>query len=1011
MDKHELGRFMDDRDLLMMTESLPKLDEKVGTETYSLFDLEPRLKDARLEVGGGCTIEGSEDMHFSARIFSPDRPPTLFDAEALQAPAGSVYSELDLSARASVLASTPFPKAVGFEILGTEKLSLEVDYRHLLPVECEAPRREAVASLLQGSRLPQEVTLRDLAALKPGEVHAFDRRLHADAKLEATYGKEWKRVEEAFSKAYADLPIELHGKAVVKASLGLSLYDELRLSVGRARLIHEDWVRLMLRKAHEERLTLGAQLALQLDYDAQSAFQSVLEEIFNQVPLRDCMDSLRSVCALIQPLDDQSWPQLRERLSGKAVDLVGRLVGQADWWQRTWSSESLAKLLGGLADFVAAYDDLQGELQSLFERCLLGDHRQALDRVKARLQLLSTIDPTQPVALLGGLDEGALPWVEVLTRMGLDEILVGGSAVQEVLESARKLAREGLEFIAALEGALNAPYLKLQELAGSIGLAQLVTWVRGNATSLEGLRKAVGEWEKAKVSWLLDKAFAQLDKHDLKTLNHWAKQADHLLSAPLELQDALEKAIDRLKGTIGFSCGIELDRALRSGAIIDLEIDPRANEPWTEPLLDAFRRADAQTMIEVLEIAARDDDFEASRELPPEGYALRECVLTSRRMSAFAQGFFLSFLGLDREIRCRLQESRIHARPDDGRIAEHAAGFVVTKVGKEKSPEKGEITFRAGAWHTLEAKYALLDRDRSFQGMADGIRLVVQRDDSSTTSGEWAGLRALLTDLGFVAAQLPATLPILGERLSTELALDLSIPGGVAAFWQGVAHDVQGWERDAHNAAYRWFQEPLIGTSWNIDGGHVPQRDSLAALMQDPTFVQHWTRGLPDVEAALKGESLKLEVDGVTRFEPIVLGPDIGHPGICRWGQWEELRPAATLVQFARTAPETFDAIEGAWRKCQAEHTSASYERFTRRAMRALSAMTPSLWQSPLFPVWLTLVRLGRVRPELLENARGLAMLRWKKSGALAWESPVRMTLDPGLLKERAVTFSHRFVS
>ena len=62
-------------------------------------------------------------------------------------------------------------------------------------------------------------------------------------------------------------------------------------------------------------------------------------------------------------------------------------------------------------------------------------------------------------------------------------------------------------------------------------------------------------------------------------------------------------------------------------------------------------------------------------------------------------------------------------------------------------------------------------------------------------------------------------------------------------------------------------------------------------------------------------------------------------------------------------------------------------KRFARTLARAAGQATG--WPSVLFNLWLLIARITRTNADALDDARGLAVLRWKRRATEEWNGPL----------------------
>ncbi|MCU0292967.1 MAG: hypothetical protein MUF10_13400 [Thermoanaerobaculaceae bacterium] len=958
--------------------------EGPGDLTQVLGDGPARQASVRLATpSASIAVLGEEltlgaNLDATACVHERGWPIDGFEQAPIAGPRAGRVAELRLACDASARIATARPRSpwsLSLRATGQTRFAS----RHLLLVGEAHTLGEAFEDLLGRVQWPCSARLDDLAE---GELHTLEASLGLDLGLTLSRGFE-QDVKWTLLEVFDDAPAVLraHAEGLVKAAVGAGLQEELVLAVGRVGTVTPGWVRIRLRRRHEGSITFGARLALQVRYDLGSSLVAVLDRVLELEPLGRLAASLGEVaCALAT--GEEGWQQ---QVSALAARRVGELVGEQGWLDSYASDPRVRRLMTGFTALVETWEQLDETVTSFWEHVLASATGGRTATIRAVLEVIAAIDPEHVTLgdLVGsGRYHSTIELVETFSGHSLEELLAGTrEELRVALARARTLAKEALRLLDLDQEVLEG----LHTFAQETGIEACVAWIKEHATSIKKLRTLATTTIESLVEKVLGKALDRIGAADLQRLRRWARAVGELLDQREGWEQALRAEMERLRGDLGCSAGIEVGRLLRRTAIIDLEIDP-AGRTVRRAVQRALAAADIRALLEAL---PDEPPRPAQRPTAPP-FLLRECAFASRR-ERWANGSWLLGSLTAGSGRRRIVESavRVVHRPPStpgapAAFARHAAtsgGFVRSVKGS------AAVQLEAGVWLDLAATGPGNHLAAPYDTVARTLCLAVLRHDlaTSTSQGEPAAMVRLLADLGFEATGEDARLlPDLDGR-ETSLAVRISLPHtALDALVAAAAHD-DTWSTAYLNAAFRWL-EP--GLEENEANDLTMNRGAICrALILDPRFRANWTRSadvarwapsLPEVRQVAGTPIPPRKPFGTGRWQPdfVPLGGMVGAAGgpgvdgLVSWRPWSAARLRALAAAQPSTATRPDDLV-------------AACDRFA-----ALLAASPGVWEEPLFGIWLVLALLVRTRPEALAGATGLATLRWRARKADPWQGP-----------------------
>ncbi len=968
-----------DSDRARLLADAAQLLKPVGDQGSGPLGRQVQTDDVPLDVfGQAATFNASGTgtvEFFPAATAAED---LFVDGETYTAPTSAALASLDLQGKLSLGTSIP-PLAMGALTLSiTGSASAEGRYRHLLPVFQNQTQGAALAELAATTRLPQLVRLDQI---RPGEVHRLDALINLSFGLEARWGRDLdlQRVVGLWSGLSAE--VQAHVAATIQATLGWSLYEEMRLTVGRANLLDPDRVRIRLQRVDQRRFTLGAVAQLMVNYDASSV-AAILQQTLDQSPLPRIVSALRPIAA-------GDWDAIKGQITDRAAATLDELLDDTGWKDWLANSPEVADLVKLANTVIDAYDGLGAQVQSLWDRVLGaadlgagGELRQALDKV-AGLQGKSVLD------LITNADlRSAIEMFEALAGKSVEDVLLDG-APQQIVDRAAGLAKKAINF---LDGVPQQVTDRIQGYADKLGITKTLSFLRANASSKQALTAAIEGAAQKRIRQLVErlvgKAWDLISDDDLKRVQAWA---GILVDSIDSLQKRLTDVLAKFKGELGFSLSLSLDRLTRTEALVDLEIDPR-DPRLAASIPKALLAGNVRALLEALPDLTDDQ---------PPTYMLREGALSHRKVRTHTLSVVFNFLGLKSLLRNQSQwteESTLTFQQTDSgfkRTGSYAGGLVRTSTVEAES--EGAVWLEIAAADE-GVKSALAPFAPA--AISRGMRLSYSYSDPKTQVPEQAALDELLAALGFI--NVPGSMNNVSRKLGgatveTRFAITLTVNGQGVDDFLGRLDVEPTWNAQYLAAAKHWFLDPpsprqILGR---------PLGATLAALIDRSDFRSSWVQPSPGAfTAAWAGSGGKpVTVDG-KGFNPPLLRkgvPPASNPDdVARViQQWTPEFDSLPYLSWSR--PRGLAALRDLAPAVAAAVGSGGHDQLVAvagQAARAFVDVHPGgladlkvSWDSPLFLAWLVLVRLS---PAARKAVRGVATLRWRQPGDTnPWQDPL----------------------
>lgn len=968
--------------------------EDLKAKTLDPEEIELDLLEARFKKGTTLTIFHQPfslkkaELQATAWIREAGWSTSIFDSSStLETPDGKRLTELELTGRFGISVERELPVSP-LALTASGGLSGEMGYRFLWPFHVKEGSTwfHALAGLVRNTRLPHNL---ELTKLPEGAALEIDAWINLRLGLQARFGKELE-IDEIV-RLFDDLApeIQAHVRFSFEASLGWSLYEEMRLTVARAAVLNDGWVRVRLERTSERRLSASAVMSLQVEYDLGT---NQLEELLNRslglVSTSSVVETFQEVHEL---LEDGGWTAVRKKLSSEAADWLTEYLGDRTWHEWTDGSARVRELTGLAAEVVDAFDGLDDRVRSLWEELLSRADLEDDSPAVQALQRIAALEPDllDPEKLLSQDFREALPLLEILGGKSLEDLLVAGlQGVQQAATEARDLAREALSLREEVPTKVTD---RLDELLHRNGIPRVVDFLR-QVDSVDELKQRVDDEVRVPierlVSRLLGKAFDEIGAGDLERIQRWADDVADVLAQAEAWDEKIRSALGKLEGELGFSVTLEMERLTRRTALVDLEVDPSSDRA-VRAVEAGLRKADAREILDGLpEPGAGDPE-----DLP---YQLRESVFSVRRTRTGMASTLLSVAGLSflqQSVGRRIEESTVRLTQDGAtfrRTGAYRAGYLRTEEGHDAD------SFTAGVWLSARGSAESSGKDLSapYDELSSGLELVTRRDDPKTTGTEISALETLLRHLGFQKAPDAPALPDVSSPTRTRFALRLHLPEGavdayLAELEGGKKKAEAGWNPDFRNAAYRWYSDRLVSRTM-FDRPDIRLGDALAAFVASDLFAEHGLAGARDLESwAVQQGAVRLH--GPDFSAKLRLVDSIDR----RWTP--DARSLSILAASRGLGLKQHRKLETVHRTVISDRKPADLQELLRRAGKAFQASWVTAWPNPGFGFWLALARIHRLDPQALTEATGVASLRWRHEGATEWSGPVQWTLRRGI--------------
>lgn len=871
--------------------------------------------------------------------------------------AGQAFAEALISGSIFIESEGQVNAGGGVSLGFSARSDLNVKYRHVLAAAGTALQSQTLQSLITSSRLPQMIEPANVAA---GQLQSLEFDSYVDLGITAGYGL----VRQFQTDIFGDLrvPVALGINAAVNASFGLGLSGSMAFTVERISNLsgNANWVRAIVHKKRESRLSLAAKLDLEINYDLGTGLLGLLDQVLDLEPVKQFFAELDEVKVMLQDVaSGQGLQTLQQKLGEKATAVLSVYLDQGVDKVFTYlDTDDGRKVLGQLVKVNQAYQNLDAEIQDLWNRVLAYGNLQQGSSFANALAKIAAIDPNNLDQSLQGLlgqdAQQAVAALQDLTGRTLEELIIGeDSQVKVWLERAVALAKQMKSFIDDYPADVAA---RVKAFAQKIGVDGTMRWLNANlpadgnmATLQANIKDKAGVLLQEKVQALIDKGFAQINPETISQIQGFATKLVGYIDQIDEKTAQLKTVIGNLKGTTGLSLGFEWERIVTRTALVDISFDPT-----DAGVLTAYSRLTSGNVQGFL--AALPDDTSH--------YALHDSLLTySKTISTSFSLSFAALMGVKNTRRRNYASAVRLVQESDGskeRRGSYTGSFtnMITESGKpwEASVALTAQTSAANGNFALPYDHTNLD-----------VILTVSRSDDQTSPTELAGLLQLMDDLGFDdiydrvnPAEIPANT---GTRLA--LSFDLRL-GSIDALVN--LNDKAKTILAFLNAGYLWHNTPLaMRAPDGFKGG-----DLAWYIANDAGYRKNFPQ-------PVKLNGLPVEGPNEEMLGTVNLWPSLKYVADARWQANKEFQDMGKALAATRENP-TDQALLGLMKQF------ADYA-------RDLTATGD--WTSPMFAVFWPLTVIQQVQPALLKGIRAAGTFRWQVDGV--WQTPVFLSYRNGL--------------
>ena len=979
------------------------LVKNLGAETVDDGPLDPvgksftidkaRIADLPITIGG--RLEANAQIHklnksvtiheFENPKAVGSKPPIASKAilegsdsrpEEAKPPAGTAFSELVIYIGADASATFKPPAVQALTVAAGAAASGSMRYRLLLPASSSTIRVKAIGKLLESARPPQ---LLDLKNLRPGEHHTIDARFQLGFDLTAAAGKSFDFSTEIALFDDVSPTLAAHAEATLNASLGISIYDRLQMSVGKLNVgaDGDEWVRVRFQRLNRRELTMGAKLAVQVEYDlGQKTFAALLDRILEIEPLERLFDRLDELekTGIHKITTEAEWLALRDQLSTRLGGLVLEYV-DVDSLIADLPFDKVKPFLDDIKSLVENYRDLDQKVQSLVQTVIGRVELGPGSRFRGALDEIAALDSTDLDAVLdrvaGEEFNKAIDLLEMLSGSSIEELLLGTRAA-EAIDEAALLAGQAAEF---LDGLGSEAVERLHEYTEKAGVDRVIGWLEENATTTGDLETALKERAtetiRDLVERLTNRAWDSLEEADLKRVQDLAKTLVELNERRKAFEKKLADSVDRLKGEAGFSVGIEIGRLTERASILDLEIDTSVKKLRiaTEESLAGL---EARVLLDRLSENADDGD--------DPGYRLRDSIFSHRRVRSGAFSSIFTLFGIKRgrqTVRVDEEVIRLVGQTGAQRQATYSTGTIrrITDGGNDALAGSHEL----GVWLNwrLTGKGTKLGSPYNRETDRE-LRIAYSRADNKTLPGELAALGQLMADIGFTEMGGD---PVGGEiappdsAVQTEFSFSLDFGSdAVDALLNNKSK--KPWRTDYLNAAHRWFDDELVPFKDKHATGspRVRRGKLLSRVIEHENFADALADG-PTFFAKITMDRWNVDVGDTTYRVALLSQPGTGRYTALNY-----------FLGSVRPATKKLGQTVKAYKTARGDFRPVDLRIFGKKFATLFKRTSFHGWPSPMFNLWLVLARIARRDPDALDDARGLATLRFREDSEQPWD-------------------------
>ncbi|HYO75774.1 MAG TPA: hypothetical protein VE010_04870, partial [Thermoanaerobaculia bacterium] len=356
--------------------------QPVGTTAYTLKNVNVDAQNTTLKV---FDVPAKLDAAVTAEVTILGAGATIspFDAaDGAAPPANSSFAQIAVKGNLSAGASgnvTPVPLSFSAAAAAT------VAYNHYVVAGKDEVRLAALTRLLASAQLPQ---LEPLATLGSGEASTFEATLSFDLGIKGKYGSSFDLAHalSLFGGLSAQLTAQVQYS--IEASLGWSMFEEMKVAVGRVQQQDPNRVRVRVDRCNKHSFTLGATFALQVAYDA-SSIASVLEKAFDASPLPRALEVLKTV-------GSGNWTAVQASITDRAANELISLIAGTGCKEKAAGSPEVQEALEAINKTVAIYNSIDDKVAQLWSELLLRVGAGPNTDLRKTIDTIAALDPATP---------------------------------------------------------------------------------------------------------------------------------------------------------------------------------------------------------------------------------------------------------------------------------------------------------------------------------------------------------------------------------------------------------------------------------------------------------------------------------------------------------------------------------------------------------------------------------------------------------------------------------------
>ena len=931
------------KNVQQLQKEITDLTSAVGTTAFSVQPLKVHADVPQVDVyGAKANFDAQASGHVSMNAQGTKIAP--FDsASGFEAPADSSYAQLEVKGSITGGISAAVSSA---PLSISAKAAAAFTFEHYLPAVATETRLSALARLLTTADLPQ---FGSLAALQPGEVSSFEAMLSVDLGLKAKYGTSFDIDSTIALFDGLSAQLQAHVQYSIEASLGWSLFDDIKLVAGRAQTLTPGWARVRMERSDRKAFTAAAIFALQVNYDA-SSLADALQKAFDMTPLRRVMSILQTAATV-------DFATLQQTVTDRASDEVIALIAGTDWKTKAANDPHIVAALADINKVVSTFNEVDTKVKQLWNGLLTRLDLEPGSPLRTTIEKIAALTPQSLQQFLGGATAKDLDLLESLAGENVEQLIVGSTAAIDIaITKAANLAQQLLRVINDTPATVTNA---IQQFEQRFGIKSAIDFLAQNATSLDSIEAFGDSIIKNVVARAVGKVFDAIGTADFAKVQAWAKK---IIAQWDVLTAKLAAAAKFLKGQVGFNVSLEMSRVSEQSALLDFELDT-SNAAVTNAVQKQLG-ASVSKMLSTL------NDL---REKNGDDFLIREALIISRHLRTGATSVFLSLIGLAKSTTTRFDESVIRVS-NTGRQATFSGGLThAVNAG---------TTGECGTWIAADAIDAQLNDTAPFAAAAvsRSLHLTFGHHSMKSTQAQRDALEALLVQLGFFPPG-GAQNPDAPDGAETVFAMNIVLD----------------------EAAVKEFVSDLDETDWNRDYRNSANRNLRDVLFDDRTLFNNGPR-VAEAEAGIIGTQLWTDTWTDTSRQLFVSDPRTSTLAIN--GKGLQVVSGNTIIPPYLELDQLIVRRPAGLRKLSALRDVINDPAIGSRAVLEKLASTSSAFfagtsldiaQNPMFNFWFVVARLCRLGPAVLTTAKGVATFRVRPNDSDALGDPISWSLTPAV--------------